>query len=142
MTNAEIEQLKAELAALKADVAANRKKGVDMLIAQLKIGNIPAKIKMAEATLAQKDVQVVRTLIADARKEVAPVAKENFNKQSGEILLKLKESIAKAKQDIASGNKKEAIEIYQKIVAAFPALDSEQKQELLPECKAILAALR
>jgi hypothetical protein len=140
--NAEIESLKAELVQLKADIAANRKKGVDMLIAQLKIGNIPAKIKMAEATLMPKDMQVVKSLLADARKEVPELPKENFNKQSGEILLRLKADIAQAKKDIAIGNKKEALEIYQKIAASFPSLDAEHKRELLPEAKAILLALR
>lgn len=140
--NAEIESLKAELVQLKADIAANRKKGVDMLIAQLKIGNIPAKIKMAEATLMPKDMQVVKSLLADARKEVPELPKENFNKQSGEILLRLKADIAQAKKDIAVGKKKEAIEIYQKIAASFPSLDAEHKRELLPEAKAILLALR
>jgi 5-bromo-4-chloroindolyl phosphate hydrolysis protein len=142
MSNAEIDGLKQDLKELKADISFFRKKGTDMLIAELKSGNILSKIKMAEATLAQKDINVVRNLLAEARKEVPELPKENLNKQSGELFMQLKANIAQAKKDIAIGNKKEATEIYQKIVSAFPSLDAEQKRQLLPECKAILLALR
>ncbi|MFH1181675.1 MAG: hypothetical protein V1702_01835 [Candidatus Woesearchaeota archaeon] len=142
MSNEEIDRLKAELNQLKADISVHRKKGTDMLIAQLKTGNIPSKIKMAEATLSQKDIQVVRNLLAEARKEVPELPKENFNKQSGELLLQLKANIAQAKQDIAAGNKREAEEIYQKMASIYPSLSSEHRKEVLPDCKAIFKALR
>lgn len=138
MTEA-IEILKAELNRLKADISVRRKGGADTLIAELKTANIASKIKMAEATLSLKDIRVARNLITEAWKEVP---KESFNNYSDELLLQMRADIAKAKKDIAVGNKKEAEKIYQKMASVYPLLSLEHKREILPECKEILQALR
>jgi 5-bromo-4-chloroindolyl phosphate hydrolysis protein len=142
MSGEEIDRLKEELNQIKTDMAVHRKKGNDMFIAQLKVANIPSKIKMAEATRAEKDFQAVRNMLAEARKEVPELPKENFNNPAAQLLLQLRANIAQAKKDIIAGNRKEAAEIYQKIASAYPSLAPDQKREMLPELKSIFQSLR
>ncbi|MBN2454500.1 hypothetical protein JXB11_03055 [Candidatus Woesearchaeota archaeon] len=143
MKKEEIEGLKAELNELKSAISQLSKKGNDVFIAQLKTMNIPSKIKMAEATQADKDLAAAKRLLADARKEIPEGAmlKENFNKASGAFEQVLNH-LAQAKAALKEENKKEARELYREAAKRFPALSGEQKKKIMPDCRVIVESIK
>ena len=71
-----IEELKWEFEKISEDLSAFRKKGEDVFITGLKAMQVPGKIKMAEATKDEKDIDRLRMLIKEIQNEIGQIAVE------------------------------------------------------------------
>ena len=76
-----IESFKENLNDLKIRLSQLRKKGINAKIAELRIMQIPAKIKMAEITKENKDAQKIMVLLNAAKQEIEELEKESLNRQ-------------------------------------------------------------
>ncbi|HLD97297.1 MAG TPA: hypothetical protein VI934_03050 [Candidatus Nanoarchaeia archaeon] len=157
-----IEAFKAELAQIRETLSAYRRQGRDVFIAQLKATALPAKIKMAEATKAQKDLAIASDLIISVKNELGmpanqPItenATETFKRASASFHQERKEGIretplqqvnnciAQAEEAIASGEKEQAIKLYNSVREKFTLLGPAEKKEVTAACQKLLAKLR
>ncbi len=71
-----VKSLYNEHSELKGKISALRKKGKDPIMAEIKLMNVPPKIKMVEVTYNEKDVKKVKELLDDVRKEISNLEKE------------------------------------------------------------------
>ncbi len=78
-----IESLKEQLNDIKQKISQCRKKGLDTKIAEIKIINIPSKIKMLETTKNYKDIQKISKLLNSAKAEIEPLEREGLNSENG-----------------------------------------------------------
>ena len=73
----EIENLKADLNNLKLKLSECRKNGSDTKIAELKLMNVPFKIKLVEATQSYKDIDMVKKMLEDVKRELSGIIPNN-----------------------------------------------------------------
>ncbi len=71
-----LENVRTELQEIKLRISALRKKGYDTAIVDLKMMNIPSKMKWVEATQSFKDATAVLALVGVVKKELAELEKQ------------------------------------------------------------------
>ena len=139
-----IEGMKGELAELKDELSRQRKKGIDVFIAQLKIAALPSKLKMAEATQTAKDAAAAQRLIDEVGAELKASSEspeENF-KNNQQAFYKIIDYIERAKEAAGHGKKEEAAVLYTYVQEHYKALSPEQKKQILPECQKLAQQLK
>jgi septation ring formation regulator EzrA len=140
--NPKIQQMKNEFIELKEAISRERKKGGDVLIAELKIAPFQSKLKMAEATMSENDFFAARKIIESARQELGILpAKQSF-KSIPSVFDQIESYLLQAKNAIKRGQKEEASKFYSSIRDYFPALSKEEKKQVLPECSELLKAIK
>ena len=103
--NASIENLKNELNDVKSKLSEYRKKGFDTKIADLKMMNLPFKIRLAEATQSYKDIEKVNYMIKSVYEELEDIK----NQQVQDIDKDAKKKVEQFKSFV---EKKESGEVY------------------------------
>ena len=66
----ELSKLRQKLIEIKARISQCRKKGINPKLVELRITNIPSKIKYAEVTEDFKDVEKINALVIEAEAEI------------------------------------------------------------------------
>ena len=72
-----IENLKTELRNVSLKLSELRKSGVDTKIAELKVMNIPFKIKLVEETKNYKDIEKINIMLEDVKSEISSTVDAN-----------------------------------------------------------------
>jgi hypothetical protein len=117
-----IENLKTGLNDIKLKISEYRKIGLDTKIAELKVMNLPYKIKLAETTKSYKDIEKVNSMLEDVKNEIESI--ENVNKPSlnnnnlsqiSILIDKINKAIDETKLSKAKNYYLEAVELYKSL---------------------------
>lgn len=139
-----IEKLESTFDDLKSDLSMLRKKGKDVLIAELRLGFLPGKIKLAQATLDDKDFENAKKIINEVNKEFDELGLRDLKKEEnpGQNLDFIKHKCEQALNAIEKQNKEMAREIYSQIQKAFNNLDDDEKKEVFDKCVEVAKKLK
>lgn len=136
-----IDAVKAQLKELKEELSQLRKNGFNVKIPELKILQIPSKIQLAEITGEEKDILIVRQLLAETREEIESVKSESPEIESSVAKIDVKaldEELNEAETD-APLKEEENTEIEKEEPAAQKPDSSELKEETkLAEIKELI----
>ena len=158
MVNEYTEGLTKLYESLRKKLSDLRKTGADVKIAELKLGNIPSKIKYADITEERKDFQKVKYLLDEAEDELNEIEKEfglfDENKAPDE---KKEASIEKPKttrkmdmhsplsdcwEHIKKKDRVKAIDSYKKVQKVYIKLSKREKKEIMPDCLALMNEIK
>lgn len=132
-----LEELKWEYSKIREDLAAFRKSNKDVKIAELKAMSIPLKIRMAEVTKLQKDIDKVAAIIAEAQRELSEVAEQNEA-----IMLLCQQRISQIKEAAMKNDMEMARAFYSQVREYFPRLSTEEKGKLLPMIQQVAGMIK
>jgi hypothetical protein len=121
-----IENLKTELNEVKLRVSECRKKGFDMGIATLKMMNIPSKIRMAEITRSQADIEKAKRLLSEVKDEIDEVEKKSAANMEKEINI----LISKINELLDQNNGEEAKKYYIEAVHAYKQMQDNGQEKV------------
>jgi len=96
-----ISKLNEKLRALEEKISLARKKGKDPFIASLMLKNVKAKIKLAENTQQEKDLETVENILNNARLELVEAQKEEEVDVKKDIEEKLRQEIRQSTGKVA-----------------------------------------
>ncbi len=122
-----LEELKWEYSKIREDLAAFRKKDKDVKIAELKAMFIPSKIKYAEITKAQKDIDKIEVFIKEVQNELSEVAEKNEA-----IMILCQQRVAQIKEAAMKNDMNMARAFYNQVKDYYTRLSTEEKEILLP----------
>lgn len=136
-----IDAVKAQLKELKEELSQLRKNGFNVKIPELKILQIPSKIQLAEIMGEEKDISIVRRLLAETKEEIESVKSKSPEIESSVAKIDVKaldEELNEAETD-APLKEEENTEIEKEEPAAQKPDSSELKEETkLAEIKELI----
>jgi uncharacterized protein YydD (DUF2326 family) len=132
-----IEELKWEYSKIKEDLAVFRKSGKDVKVAELRAMQIPLKIKLAEITKLQKDVDKAEAIVKAVQSELGEVAESNEA-----IMLLCQQRVAQIKEAAGRNDMEMARAFYSQVREYFPRLSAEEKSKLLPMIQQVAGMIK
>jgi hypothetical protein len=126
-----IENLKRELNDIQLKLSECRKNGLDTKIAELKVMNIPHKIKLVEVTQSYKDIEKINNMLEDVKNEMISIEKSNpSNVINVDGLKRINILISKINKALNENKLQEARSYYLESVRLYKKLKYEDKKKV------------
>jgi len=123
----ELQALDDEFQELKTKLSDVRKKGRDTSLAEILTIDFTPKLKMAKATYDRKDIDELRHILDDIKKEIDLA-------DNGSDFEHIDEMIKEAYQFLREGKIKEAKILYPKITKIYKLLDKDLQRTVYSAC--------
>lgn len=129
-----MDSMRERLVEIKAKISQCRKKGFYTKIAELKIAEIPSKIKLLEVTREVKEVARINTMLEDAKAEIESVQAEGealgVAKDVDKAVDRIADSVDSAWEELKYNNINKAKGLYSAAVGGYSSLPDERKKEV------------
>jgi len=122
-----IDELKDKFIEYQGIVSELRKKGKDTSIAELQLLDIPAKMKIANITQDEKDIENIRSAIKQLKQEISEI-------ESGSDFDRIHILILETFEHLRKDEKEKAKEKYREIMRIYRELTKELKQTVYSAC--------
>src|SRR3989344_4134376 len=136
-----MDSIRSELADIKAKISQCRKKGFDTKIAVMMMMEIPARIKLIEATRELKEVSKINKLVMDAKAEIAEAEKKGEEqkkiKEIDKIVEKISDLADASTEELKYRNINKAKEGYTSALGLYSSLPEERKKEVREQLEKI-----